>query len=241
METKPKPTDVDVTDQFADVLADLPVPPINTFLSGDDVMKEAEDRSYLGRLTENEAKQYVTRSVLVPYETDMLLGMLAEDDRFDYDSKAEVIRHAIQMLVTYYKDNKGFIEANRGLASDIVRKQNAIRYNAQRARARNQLRDDIMAFDDEMDRARSLNDFIHIAKQLTNYQDFLRESNTETQKQLFRDTLAGSMATQSAVAAFHKWTHDPYRIPTDVWEDEWVRLSEDWSKWYQDQQEVLQT
>lgn len=225
----------DVTDEFD--MSDVPVPPIATFVSSDSAMKGAEHAGYLGKISEAEARQYVTRSVLITGQTDIELNHLADDPRFGYESKAHVIRHAIEMLIKYFDENKAFLPEHQGIISDITRRQHELRSDAERAKIRNEFRDNIGTFDDEMDSSRNISDYEHIAHRLTEYREMLRGCTFETQRRLLREVLAGSVATRQAVQSFYKWTHEPYRVPTDNWKEEWVELSESWSRFFQEMQQ----
>jgi len=227
-----KPPTNDVTGDFPQ--GALPVPPISTFTSANDVMRGAEDTSYLGRLTEAEAKQLVTRSVTLTRWTDMLIDLLAQDSRFGYESKAEVMRHAIEMLVDYYRDNKAFLAEHQGFASDVIRRQHDMRNDAERARIRTEFRENITRFDDEIDTSRQIGDYEHVAHRLSSYREMLRTCESETQRRLLREVLAGSIATRSAVIAFYKWTHETYRAPVDHWDAAWPELAEAWARFYEE-------
>lgn len=202
-----------------------------TFI-GQDVMEGAEDTSYLGRLTENEAKQLVTRSVTLTRFTDMILDLIANDSRFGYESKAEVMRHAIELLIGYYTDNKALLAENQGFANDVLRRQHELRLDAERARVRQDFRENIGAHDDELDRSREISDWAHIAHRLTRYREMLRTCESETQRQGLREILASSAATRASVIAFYAWTHDANRVPSSAWDDDWPKLSELWAAFY---------
>lgn len=222
----------DVTNQFPP--GSVPVPPVKVMVTQDVVMDAAEDTSYLGRLTEEEAKQLITRSVTLTRFTDMILDLIANDSRFGYESKAEVMRHAIEMLIGYYEDNRAFLSEHQGFASDILRRQHELRLDAERARIRQDFRENITAHDDEIDRSREISDYEHIARRLASYREMLRTCESETQRQVLRETLAGSIATRSAVIAFYRWAHDPHRVPANVWDDSWMELSEGWARFYEE-------
>lgn len=226
----------DVTAEFQEILGELPVPPLNSLISGDEVMAGAEDRSYLGRPVDSEEKHFVTRPVLIPYETDIVLSKIAVDDRFDYESKSDVIRHAVQMYVTYLVEHATEINTKRGLASDIVTQQNAIREAAHRARVRQQMREDIGDLDKELEKAIALGDYVHIAREMERWTALLRTCDTETERVAVRDIIAGSVVIRAAEIAFYKWTHDPNRAPVEEWQDDWIELSEVWNQWYIDQE-----
>lgn len=220
----------DVTDQFDP--NDIPVPPIRTFVGQDEVMAAAEDTSYLSRLTENEAKQLVTRSVTMTRYTDMVLDMVAQDSRFGYESKAEVMRHAIELLIGYYTDNKALLAENQGFANDVLRRQHELRLDAERARVRNEFRENITTHDDELDHSRKISDWAHVAHRLTRYREMLRTCESETQRQGLREILEGSVSTRGAVIDFYHWTHDENRAPTSAWDDDWPALAEMWAEFY---------
>ncbi len=215
---------------------DLPLPPINSFVSSKDAMKGAEDTSYLGRLTPEEAKQLVTKSVTVTRWTDMMADYVANDSRFGYESKAEFFRHAIEMLLEYYRDNKAFLKEHDGFANDILRRQHQMRLDAERARIRTEFRDNVTRFDDEIDSARTIGDYEYIADRLQKYREMLLNCESETQKRLLREILAGSVATRSAVVAFYQWVHSQYRAPVDKFDEAWKELATTWADFYQQMQ-----
>lgn len=221
----------DVTSQFPP--GSVPTPPIRTMIAQDVVMDGAEDTSYLGRPADDE-KNLTTKSVTITRHTDMVLDLIANDSRFGYESKAEVIRHAIEMLVGYYEENKAFLREHQNFASDILRQQHELRLDAERAKIRQDFRENITAHDDELDRSREIGDWAHVAHRLARWREMLRTCESETQRQVLRETLAGSLATRSAVIAFYRWVHDPHRVPANVWDDSWTELSEGWARFYEE-------
>ena len=241
-ETTPPTPGRDPSRKAEDVTGDFPTlppaPPINSFLASAEVMKGAEDMTYLGRLTEAESKQLVTRSITMTRWTDMMSDNIANDYlRFGYESKAEFWRHGIEMLIAYLVETRVISAKHDGFMSDIAREQHALRLDAERARIRTELRTNITAFDDEMDAARTHSDHAYIADRLKKYRDLLATCNSETQRRQLREILAGSIATRSAVAALHQWVHQPYRPPMSEFEESWVGLADNWAEFFRGERE----
>lgn len=233
-ESKPDPYKgaVDVTAQFD--LSGLPVPGLKSFVSADDVMKGAEDTSYLGMLTDAEAKKLVRRSFTITKGTDMLLGEVANDRRFGYSSVSEVVRHFVELGLQYYKNHKAFLAKHDNFANDVLRQQAEMRLDAERARRRKELQENIALFEAELEKARMTGDFPYIAARFEYWDDMLSRAESETQSRLLREVLLSSLEHRASAAAFYQWTHARYRAPHIKWQQEWVKLSEDWMAMYEE-------
>ncbi len=225
----------DVTDQFD--TSSIPVPPLKDFVLALDAMKSAEKKTYLGKLTEGEAKQTLRKTIVLTGLTDLIVSLIVDETNSGYTVKSDFYRHAVEMLISYYIENNMIsLGEQQGFVLDGMNKQHELRLDAERARIRNEFRDNITMMDDELDSSRMIGDYEHIAHRLTKYRQMLRTCESETQRRLLREVLANSVATKSAVIAFYSWTHSQYRTPVDNWDDEWVELSENWSRFYEDMQ-----
>ena len=212
---------------------DIPTPPISS-LVGSDSMKGSEDTSYLGTLTEADAKQLVNRHFSVTRLTDMLTHEVANDRRFGYGSVSEVIRHAVEMLMLYYVDNSYLLEEHHGFATDILRQQHELRLDSERAKIRLEFADNVKILDKEMDAARQMGDWEFIGKRLEKYTTMLDNCESETQRRLLREILSASVATRSSALAFYRWINTEFRVPIDNWNDDWPALAERGNDWYND-------
>ncbi len=210
-----------------------PTPPISS-LVGPEAMKGSEDTSYLGTLTEADAKQLVNRHFSLTRLTDMLVHEVANDRRFGYGSVSEVIRHAIEMLMLYYVDNRFLLEEHHGFANDILRQQHELRLDSERAKIRLEFSDNVKILDKEMDAARQIGDWEFIGKRLEKYATMLENCESETQRRLLREILLASVATRSSAIAFYRWLNSEFRVPIDNWNDNWPALAERWNDWYND-------
>ncbi len=209
----------------------MPTPPISSLI-GSEAMKGAEDTSYLGTLTEADAKQLVNRHFSLSRLTDMIVHEVANDRRFGYSSVSEVIRHAVEMLMLYYMENKLFLAEHQGFATDVLRQQHELRLDAERAKIRLEFADNIKVLDKEMDAARQIGDWEFIGKRLGKYTAMLENCESETQRRLLREILSASIATRSGAIAFYRWTNSELRVPIEGWKDDWTDLSERWNQWY---------
>ena len=210
-----------------------PISPISSMV-GSDSMKGSEDTSYLGTLTEADAQQLVNRHFSVTRLTDMLVHMVANDRRFGYGSVSEVIRHAVEMLMLYYVDNRFLLEEHHGFANDILRQQHELRLDSERAKIRLEFADNVKILDKEMDAARQIGDWEFIGRRLGKYATMLENCESETQMRLLREILAASVATRSSAVAFYRWINAEFRVPIDNWNDEWPALAGRWNDWYND-------
>jgi hypothetical protein len=205
-------------------------------LDATQVMANAEVRTYLGNLTETDAKALVSRHFMVSRLTDMQMNLLVNDPRLGYDgTTASLVRHAVEMLLDYYVRTEAFGE-HQGFASDITRQQHEARLDAERARLRAEFASNIRVFDKELDVARQLGDFAYIGKRLEKYLEMLESCQTETERRQVREILAESVATRSAALSFNRWCYDKDRVSVDEWRDFWYDLSDRWVQWYQDWQ-----
>lgn len=211
---------------------DMPMPPIDTMISAAEAMKGAEDTSYLGTLTEADAKALVNRHFSLNRLTDMIVHNLANDQRFTYDSVAAVYRHAIELLVLYYTENKFLLAEHQGFANDIVRTTHELRLDAERAKIRLEFADNIKVLDKEIDAARQIGDWEFIGRRMEKYATMLESCESETQRRMLREILSASVAMRSATIAFYRWINAEFRVPVDNWNDEWVELAERWNQWY---------
>jgi len=223
----------DITDQYTSAGLNLPTPSISG-MTGTAAVKGAERTSYLGRLTEADAKSLVNRHFTVTRLTDMLVHEIANDIRFGYESVSEVIRHAVELLIEYYTENQMILAEHQGFANDIIRQQHEARLDAERAKIRQEFTDNIKVFDSELDVSRRLSDWSAVRRRLMKYRDMLENCESETQKRMLREILAESIATRSAVVAFYKWISSDYRVPIDSWSDDWPELADQWLSWYHD-------
>ena len=210
-----------------------PMPPISS-LVGADSMKGAEDTSYLGTLTEADAKQLVNRHFSVTRLTDMIVHEVANDRRFGYSSVSEVIRHAVEMLMLYYVENRLLLEEHHGFANDILRQQHELRLDAERAKIRLEFADNVKVLDKEMDAARQIGDWEFIGRRLEKYATMLENCESETQRRLLREILSASVATRSSALAFYRWINTEFRVPIDNWNEQWPAFAERWNDWYND-------
>lgn len=224
----------DVTDELAGRISTVISPGMMSTLLGPDIMRGAEDNSYLGKLTEAEAKQVVSRHFSVTRLTDMLIHEVANDQRFGYESVSEVIRHAVELFLQYLQENKMFLAEHQGFANDILRRQHEMRLDAERAKIRLEFSDSIQVLDKEMDMARQIGDWEFIGKRLEKYTDMLENCESETQRRLLREVLAESVATKAAVIGFYRWVNSEYRVPVDNWSEGWPELASRWHTWYSD-------
>mgnify|MGYP001582944108 CR=1 FL=1 len=215
------------------------MPPMRTFASPQVVMgrpnRKAEDNVYLARLTESETKGLISKSVAVTKLTDIQMHELVNSHSHGYEgSISDFIRHAIELLIMYYIETGQYPTDTIGFASDIMRQQHSLRLDMEREKLRLELITAIKVFDKGMELARRTNDMAYIADRLTKYKDLLDNCPSEAQRQQVRGVLLESVATRSAVQAFHKWTHNRYRIDVGEWQEEWQELSEQWSDWFSD-------
>lgn len=217
-----------------------PVMPINlnALVSASDAMKGAVNNTYLGNFTEGDAKGHVSRTVQVTQWQDMMMNELAQDSRFGYNgSKAQFIRHAIELLITYYQEKGMTPEEQRGLFGDLLRAGKMLREDAERERIRADFTDNIRAHDRTMETARLTGDWQNIARRLTRYMDAIESCEDEAQRKILRGVFAESIATRTAVTAFNRWINDPGRAPDEHvqgWDDQWPALAEQWREFYQD-------
>lgn len=248
----------DLTEQFRHVLpgaaqsagAGVPltgptvpaVPPptihLNALVSAADAMKGAVNNTYLGNFTEGDAKGHVSRTVQVTQWQDMMMNEIAQDSRFGYNgSKAQFIRHAIELLITYYQEKGMVAEERRGLFADLLRAGRMMREDAEREKIRADFTDNIRAHDRTMETARLTGDWQNIARRLTRYLDAIESCEDEAQRKILRGVFAESIATRTAVTAFNRWINDPGRAPDSAipgWSDKWPALAEQWREFYQD-------
>lgn len=215
------------------------LPPARTFATPQGVAGRpslhAEDTTYLGRLTEAEAKQLIKRNFAVTRLTDMLMHEIVNSQALGYDgSISDFVRHAVELLLDYYLSMNQFPADAAGFASDIMRRQHELRLDMERAKLRMELVDMMRVFDTEIDRARVTNDMIYIARRLEKYKDMIDNCESEVQRQQVREVLTESIATRNAVQAFHQWAHSRYRIDVGQWDDNWPDLATQWAEWYDD-------
>ncbi len=209
----------------------MPTPPISSLI-GSDAMKGAEASSYLGSLTEADAKQLVNRHFSLSRLTDMIVHGVANDRRFGYGSVSEVYRHGVEMLMLYFVENELLLAEHKGFATDVLRQQHELRLDAERAKIRLEFADSIKVLDKEMDAARQIGDWEFIGKRLEKYASMLENCESETQRRLLREILSASVATRSGAIAFYRWTNSEFRTPVDNWNEEWVALADRWNQWY---------
>lgn len=220
-----------------------PVPPppalhLNALINGTDAMAGAVNNTYLGNFTEADAKGHVARTVQVTQWQDMMMAEIVQDSRFGYSgSKAQFMRHAIELLLAYLQEKGMVKEERRGLFGDLLRAGRMLREEAERERIRNDFTDDIRAHDRSMDTARMTGDWAHIGRQLQLYMDAIESCEDESQRKILRGVFAESVATRTAVTAFNRWIDDPDRAPNDRvvgWQDSWPTLAEQWWAFYQE-------
>ena len=242
------PGATDVTAKFANVLPGAaaaatnpslsPVVNLNAMVSATDAMKGAVNNTYLGNFTEQDAKGNVSRTVQVTGWQDIMMNEIVQDSRFGYSgTKAQFIRHAIELLITYYQDNGMIPEERMGMFGDMLRAARMIRRDAEQARIRTNLSEDIKTHDRAMDTARTTGDWEYIAGRLEAYMEAIESCENEAQRRLLRGVFAESIATRTAVTAFNRWLNDPGRVANEHfpgWKDVWADIGEQWQNWYND-------
>ena len=201
-----------------------------------EAMKGAVNNTYLGDFTENDAKGNVSRTVQVTGWQDIMMNEIVQDDRFGYKgSKARLMRHAIELLITYYQE-KGMIQEERqGLFGDLLRAGRMLREDAERERIRTGFTEHIRAHDRAMDTARMTGDWSLIARKLQDYMDSIESCENESQRKILRAVFAESVATRTAVMSFNRWLHDPDRVPdahVEGWSGGWPEVAEMWNDWF---------
>jgi hypothetical protein len=207
------------------------------FVTPLEVMRGAEQNTYLGHYSQSEAKELVNRHFSVTKGTDYLIHLLAHDIRFGYDGKVSaVVRHAVELLLQYYTENHSLLGAHGGFASEILRTQHEMRLAAHRAKMRKEFRENISVFDEEMMEAVKIGDFAYIAHRLTAYSAMLRGCESIAQKNALIETLARSVATRTAVSAFYDWVMSPAAVRPPEWNEvEWHKLAVTWQRFYEDE------
>lgn len=213
---------------------DFPVPnvPINTMLDASDVMKGAERKSYLGTLTDTDAKSTVNRNFQLDYRTDLIVHEVSNDRRFGYDSIAHVLRHATAMLMDYYAETDLFKDEYQGFATETLRKLHELRLDAERGKMRLAFADDVKVGDKETHIAMQCGDWEFIGNRLKKYTALLETCESESQRREIRGVLAQSVALKSATIAFYRYLNTEFRTPTTNWDDNWPELVERWYDMY---------
>jgi Arc/MetJ-type ribon-helix-helix transcriptional regulator len=200
-----------------------------------EVMEHAENTTYLGALTESEVRNTVNRTVRLTRYTDAILQEMANDNRFGYQgSVSNIIRHAVEMLIKYFAEQKMMPGHIEGFVNDALRIQHEARLDADRARIRREFVENIAQHEAELDQARRIGDWEAIGRRLKRYTEMLDSCESEAQRKMLRSVLAESIPTRSAALAFAKWISDPHRVPTEEWDPDWPRLAEEWREWYLD-------
>lgn len=234
----------DLTDALRQHVADAGVPsmPLRVFATPKGVAgqpaKRAEDTTFLGRLTDREENEAtVSRSVVLTAHDDRLLHEIAnETQRFGYASKADIIRHAVELLLEYYAETKAFGD-NNGFATETLAMQYRIRRDAALTRMRAELTQDMKTFDQQMDVNRQVGDWEAVAHRLQEYSDMLDSCESETQARQLREFFAESMATRTAALALYRWASEPGRdLATPNWNPKWRDLASAWVDWYHERE-----
>lgn len=243
------PGAVDVTAKFASVLprtaaaatGAAPLPPsamvnLNAMVSAIDAMQGGVNNTYLGNFTEQDAKGNVSRTVQVTGWQDIMMNEIVQDSRFGYSgTKAQFIRHAIELLITYYQESGMIAEERQGMFGDMLRAARMMREDAERERIRTDFTENIKAHDRSMETARMTGDWGHIAARLERYMNAIESCENEAQRRILRGVFAESVATRTAVTAFNRWLNDSSALPKEHfpgWKEVWGDIGGQWDEWY---------
>jgi hypothetical protein len=244
----------DVTEKFANILpgaaaqvkassaagaaAPSAMVNLNAMVSAIDAMKGGVNNTYLGNFTEQDAKGNVSRTVQVTGWQDIMMNEIVQDSRFGYSgTKAQFIRHAIELLITYYQESGMIAEERQGMFGDMLRAARMMREDAERERIRTDFTENIKAHDRSMETARMTGDWGHIAGRLERYMNAIESCENEAQRRILRGVFAESVATRTAVTAFNRWLNDSSALPKEHfpgWKEVWGDIGEAWNDWYTD-------
>jgi len=232
----------DVTAKFANVLPGVPLMGpeamvnLNTLVAAQDAMVGAVNNTYLGNFHESDAKGNVSRTVQVTGWQDIMMNEIVQDSRFGYSgTKAQFIRHAIELLITYYQEQGMVPEERQGMFGDFLRAARMMREDAEREKIRADFTDSIRTHDRAMDTARLTADWAHVASRLRAYMDAIESCESEAQRRILRGVFAESVATRTAVSEFSRWLNDsgrPDKAFVEGWQDTWPDLGQMWQDWY---------
>jgi Arc/MetJ-type ribon-helix-helix transcriptional regulator len=228
----------DVTEQFN--LSDA-LPPTRLFATAREVAgrpgRRAEISVHLSKLNDNDAKQgLVNKHVSITKQTDARIHEVVNWTPSGYDSVSDFIRHAIELLVDYYRETKQYPADQLAFAEESILQQHSLSDAVAHAKARQELIDSMRILDQQMEHALDNNDMNHIGKELHRYKVIIDNCDTEVQREAIRAILRSSIATRSCAQSFYKWTHNRYRMDIGHWDDEWPSLSEEWAEFYDESQ-----